>query len=92
MKTKLARILALACMTAGVSVGLGCAPAYHDYSDYYVDCKYCVPPPLPLPHYPDCVCHSCVGEQYLAAGDVAAEPAGAETPPSPAPVPPAENP
>ncbi len=45
---------------------IGCAPAYHDYTGCRVDCRYCVPPPLPYAHYPDCVCHACAVRPYLA--------------------------
>ena len=44
----------------------GCAPAYRCYSDCRVNCKYCPPPPLPYTQYDGCVCHSCVGAEYLA--------------------------
>ena len=43
----------------------GCAPAYRAYSDCYVECKYCVPPPLPYVSYDPCVCHSHAAAYYL---------------------------
>ncbi len=49
-----------------MTLAAGCAPAYHSYSDCYVDCQYCAPPPLPYTHYDDCVCHSCAAEKYLS--------------------------
>jgi hypothetical protein len=48
-----------------VTVSLGCAAAYHDYSECQVNCRYCVPPPLPYTHYDECVCHSCAASKYL---------------------------
>lgn len=45
----------------------GCAPAYHSYSGCRVNCRYCIPPPLPQVSYPSCVCHSCAAEPYLSA-------------------------
>ena len=50
-----------------ITVSFGCASAYHDYTECRVDCRYCVPPPLPFPHYDECVCHSCAASEYLAA-------------------------
>ena len=50
---------------AAMLLMVGCAPAYHSYSDCYVNCKYCPPPPLAYRHYDDCVCHSCAAEPYL---------------------------
>lgn len=47
-------------------LGTGCAPAYRSYSGCYVDCQYCVPPPLPYSHYAECVCHSCAATKYLS--------------------------
>jgi len=44
----------------------GCAPAYHDYSGCYVDCRYCPLSPLPYAHYKDCVCRSRAASQHLA--------------------------
>ncbi len=49
-----------------VILAAGCAPAYHSYSGCYIDCNYCVPPPLPYTHYEDCVCHSCAASPYLS--------------------------
>jgi len=44
----------------------GCASTYHSYSDCYVDCKYCVPPPLAYTNYDEqCVCHSDAVAKYL---------------------------
>ena len=54
-----------ACAAGLLLTGGGCARAYHDYSDCYIDCKYCAPPPLPYLHYKDCVCHSCAASRYL---------------------------
>jgi len=48
------------------SLSLGCAPAYHGYSQCHVPCRYCPPPPLPLCHYPGCACHSCAVSEYLS--------------------------
>ncbi len=45
----------------------GCAPAYHSYSGCYVDCTYCLPPPLPLTGYEEDVCHADVVSRYLTA-------------------------
>ncbi len=57
-----------------------CAPAYHAYQSCDIECRYCVPPPLPWPEYPPCVCHSEPATPYLGVGDI--------TPP---PVPPIEE-
>jgi len=53
-------LLPLAMMLLG-----GCASAYHSYSDCSVDCKYCVPAPLPHANYQDGVCHSDTISPYL---------------------------
>ena len=50
-----------------ISLTMGCASAYHDYSECRVNCRYCVPPPLPYTHYDECVCHSCAASKYLTA-------------------------
>ena len=53
----------------------GCAPAYYDYSDCYIDCKYCVPSPLPYTQYEGRTCHACVASPYLSLSE---QPAPAE--------------
>ncbi len=55
------------CAIAVVAAAMfaGCAPAYHAYQDHDIDCWYCVPPPLPWPEYPPCVCHSEPAQEYL---------------------------
>lgn len=50
-----------------ITLTMGCASAYHDYSDCRVNCRYCAPPPLPYSHYDECVCHSNAASQYLTA-------------------------
>ena len=50
-----------------IALMMGCASAYHDYSDCRVNCRYCEPPPLPYSHYDECVCHSSVASKYLTA-------------------------
>ena len=60
---KLARLFGL----TAIAISLGCASAYHDYSECRVNCRYCAPPPLPYSHYDECVCHSCAASEYLAA-------------------------
>ena len=57
-------LLSWSVLIAGLSL-IGCAPAYHDYADCYIDCRYCAPPPLPYAHYEGCVCHACVATPYL---------------------------
>jgi len=56
------RFLALFMMT----LAAGCAPAYHCYTDCYVDCNYCPLPALPYTHYEGCACHSCAASDYLS--------------------------
>lgn len=56
------RLLALPTMV----LSMGCAPAYHSYSDCTVPCNYGAPPPLPYTHYDDCVCHSHAASVYVA--------------------------
>ncbi len=55
-----------ACAAALLLCGGGCSSAYHQYSDCYIDCRYCPLPPLPYVHYNDCVCRSCAAAQHLA--------------------------
>lgn len=43
----------------------GCAPGYHRYSGCRVPCKYCVPSPLPYPHYDGCKCHSRPADEFF---------------------------
>ena len=52
----------------------GCAPAYHCYSGCRVNCRYCVPRPLPHCQYNACVCHSCAASKYLVPANNGAEP------------------
>jgi hypothetical protein len=59
-----ARLIRRIALIALISTG-GCAPAYHDYSECGVNCRYCAPPPLPYTHYDGCVCHSCAASKYL---------------------------
>ncbi len=49
-----------------ISLCMGCASAYHDYSECRVNCRYCSPPPLPYACYPQCVCHSRSASEYLS--------------------------
>ena len=55
-------IVAITVLTPGI---FGCAYDYHQYDDCQVNCRYCPPPPLPFPHYPECVCHSHLADEYL---------------------------
>jgi hypothetical protein len=48
-----------------LSLTMGCASAYHDYSECRINCRYCAPPPLPYMQYNECVCHSCAASKYL---------------------------
>jgi len=59
---KLARLFGV----VAIASTLGCASAYRDYSECYVNCRYCAPPPLPYTHYDQCVCHSCAASKYLS--------------------------
>lgn len=70
-------VLLIAMLT--VTSSIGCAQAYHAYDSCYVDCKYCVPGPLPYAHYQGCVCHSCAAAKHAQprpsdVGDAAATP------------------
>ncbi len=56
-------------------LAVGCAPAYYDYGDYYINCNYCPAPPLPYTHFEGCVCHACVASPYLSSSE---EPTPAE--------------
>ena len=49
-----------------ITLTMGCASAYHDYSDCRVNCRYCAPPPLPYAQYGECVCHSNAASEYLS--------------------------
>jgi hypothetical protein len=46
-------------------LSLGCASAYHCYSDCHVNCTYCAPPPLAYMQYSECECHATVANPYL---------------------------
>ena len=59
-----------------ITLALGCASAYRDYSEGSVNCRYCVPPPLPYMQYDGCVCHSSAASKYLGE---ASAPLPAET-------------
>lgn len=52
-------LLSLSCV-------MGCASAYHSYSDCQVPCRYCPLPPLPYVSYPACACHSNAAMQHLS--------------------------
>ena len=60
--SKVARLFGL----TATAISLGCASAYHDYSECRVNCRYCAPSPLQYSHYDDCVCHSCAASEYLS--------------------------
>ncbi len=54
-----------------LAITLGCASAYHRYADCGgVDCRYCVPPPLPHTQYPEGVCHSAAAEGLVGTQSV----------------------
>lgn len=49
-----------------LTCAMGCASAYHSYSDCQIPCRYCPLPPLPYVSYPACACHSNAAIQHLA--------------------------
>ena len=49
-----------------LALTIGCAPAYHSYSDCCVPYCYCAPPPLPYVHYAECGCYSCTQSKDVA--------------------------
>ena len=41
-------------------------PACHACDGCFVDCTYCLPPPLPYAYLDGCTCHSCAASRYLS--------------------------
>lgn len=74
----IARIMLLCAVMLSITSS-GCAPAYHDYADCHINCRYCPPPPLPYVHYPGCVCHSCAASKHLATALPSVETEASET-------------